>query len=269
MTLSASSLQNPDGLLLCLNGAEEKLQFVLADIAEPAIPRVFQQWTAPGKTMQLLAPALDAAVRQIDASTADIRRLACVRGPGSFTGLRVAMATAMGLAAATGADVAGLEYLPLLARRPAAVARTLGVGGAVWVLVHARRAQVYLQGFCVDQEAPEPLGPAEAVSVDAAVTRILSGPRPCVACGSGLVRNPAALAEPLLRQSVSLLPSVFNTPDADSLLQAAAGAAYGQEPVDPLYLCASDAEENLDAIAASRGLDPGAARRRLEHLRRL
>ena len=54
-----------------------------------------------------------------------------------------------------------------------------------------------------------------------------------------------------------------NAPDPEVLVAAAAAAAYGFSPVEPLYLRPSDAEENLTAIAAGRGLSPDTARERL------
>jgi tRNA threonylcarbamoyladenosine biosynthesis protein TsaB len=80
---------------------------------------------------------VDALLRQAGARTGDIRGLAVGTGPGSFTGLRVGLATARGLAFALGVPVAGVSTLDALAA---------GAPGALPV-IDARRGEVFvLQG---------------------------------------------------------------------------------------------------------------------------
>lgn len=72
-------------------------------------------WHAPSQGAELLAPALAHAFERLSIRPGDIGRIACVRGPGSFTGLRLVLATAAGLARTTGALQGGIDYLTLLA----------------------------------------------------------------------------------------------------------------------------------------------------------
>ena len=58
---------------------------------------------------------IDALLQQANASYADIERLAVVRGPGSFTGLRIGIVTAKGLAYARSLPLWSAPTLPLLA----------------------------------------------------------------------------------------------------------------------------------------------------------
>jgi tRNA threonylcarbamoyladenosine biosynthesis protein TsaB len=55
-----------------------------------------------------LLPALDALVRELGAAPRDVRAVLVGTGPGSFTGLRVGIATALGLARACGARARGV-----------------------------------------------------------------------------------------------------------------------------------------------------------------
>lgn len=63
---------------------------------------------------EYLMPTVDALVRMASAPrTFDL--VACMRGPGSFTGLRIGMATAKGLAAASGCPLVAVPTLDVLA----------------------------------------------------------------------------------------------------------------------------------------------------------
>jgi len=80
---------------------------------------------------------IDALLRQAGAHTRELEGLAVGIGPGSFTGVRIGLATARGLALALGVPVAGVSTLEALAA---------GAPGAMPV-VDAKRGEVFvLQG---------------------------------------------------------------------------------------------------------------------------
>jgi tRNA threonylcarbamoyladenosine biosynthesis protein TsaB len=89
-----------------------------------------------------LVPAIEQALKVSALTYADLDRIAVTVGPGSFTGVRVGLATARGLGAATDLPVIGIlttEVIALEARR--------GKNQPVAVAIDARRAEVYLQCF--------------------------------------------------------------------------------------------------------------------------
>ena len=90
---------------------------------------------------------VDALLRQAGAHTRELEGLAVGIGPGSFTGVRIGLATARGLALALGVPVAGVSTLDALAA---------GAPGAVPV-VDARRGEVF-----VLQGEPRVLAPDQA-----------------------------------------------------------------------------------------------------------
>jgi tRNA threonylcarbamoyladenosine biosynthesis protein TsaB len=79
---------------------------------------------------------VDALLRQAGAHTRDVEALAVGVGPGSFTGVRIGLSTARGLALALGIPVAGVSTLDALAA---------GAAGAVPV-IDARRHEVFVPG---------------------------------------------------------------------------------------------------------------------------
>lgn len=258
---------------LALNAAEGLLQAAL--LRPDGGLAVFAQQEAPSRGAELLAPMLRDLFAEAGLTPKAAERIAAVRGPGSFTGLRLVLATAAGLARATGAELAGLDYLPLLAASAAMRLEARGEAGAdrFWALTHARRNLVHVQGFGPAGEAISGiavLAPGdclEAVASDAAD----GGAARAVLFGSGLSRNREAV-EAALKARVwpggapRLLPADFDHPLPDALARAASKATYGRVDITPLYVRPPDAEDNLERIAASLGLDPGAARRRLAEL---
>ena len=270
-----------NGLLLALNAAEARLQLVLArlDAEGPADGFLAaQEWHAPSQGVELLAPALDQMLARLHCRPAQLQRIACVQGPGSFTGLRLVLATAAGLARGTGALQAGMEYLPLLAWQAyAQQAHAASMRhSALWVLTHARRNLVHLQGFSANTEGGTPcaLGPVTALPLmpepgilqSSAAPHILalSQGKPLIFLGSGCTRNLPVLQE--LFPNALYLPETCNHPLPSTLLHAARTACYAQEDLTPLYVRASEAEENLPRIAAKLGLDPHQAEQRLRDL---
>jgi tRNA threonylcarbamoyladenosine biosynthesis protein TsaB len=87
---------------------------------------------------------VDALVRQAGAHPRDVTALAVGIGPGSFTGIRIGLAAARGLALALDLEAAGVTTLDALAA---------GASGAVAV-IDAKRREVFIAG-------PRALAPAE------------------------------------------------------------------------------------------------------------
>ncbi|MDR3641494.1 MAG: tRNA (adenosine(37)-N6)-threonylcarbamoyltransferase complex dimerization subunit type 1 TsaB [Humidesulfovibrio sp.] len=254
--ICADSL-NDAGLILALNGADERLQITLGRLAagttdaatgDPAEAELLasQEWTVPGQAMRFLAPGIGHMLDALGAKAQDIRAIVCVHGPGSFTGLRMSLALAEGLAAGTGARLAGVGHLELLAYEAAHTA-----AGAVLALSWSRRGQVYAQAFQSDQA----LTPPTVVCLTTLPEFLAPLPRPLYVLGGGLRRNLPVFQELALKDvGLRLLPPLWDAPRPQTLLALAARASFGPGPLLPVYLRASDAEDNLAAIAAGRGL---------------
>lgn len=256
---STESWPDAAPLLLVLDGSGDRLHFLLAqEEGDGLSPLCHQTWAVAGQSARFLAPALQHALALFDRRAAEIRRIACLRGPGGFTGTRLALALAEGLAAATGALRAGLDVLPLLAEAPA----DLGTG-SVLPLTWSRKGQVYAQAFAAPGLSP--LTEAAALRLEDVLELCGRLPGPVTLLGNGLHRNLPFFREGLdARRNARLLGPDWNQPGTETLLRAASRAKYADRPVQPLYLRASDAEDNLPEFARARGLDPEAARTLLQ-----
>jgi tRNA threonylcarbamoyladenosine biosynthesis protein TsaB len=150
-----------------------------------------------------------------------VQRIAVTVGPGSFTGLRVGIAFAKGLALALDLPAVGIGTLEALAAE---------AEGLVFPAIDARRGQLYLQAF----EDGRALMAPDALTAETAAARVaeLSQGRPFTLIGSGA----ALLAD--LMPGARLVPA----DGADARQVARLAAARAPAPLKPLYLRAPDAK---------------------------
>lgn len=77
--------------------------FVAVDIGEGSTSR-----------SEDLLSAVEALLSEANTTASDIGRIAVSLGPGSFTGLRIGIATALGLSRAIGCEIVGIPLLPAM-----------------------------------------------------------------------------------------------------------------------------------------------------------
>ena len=186
-----------------------------------------------GHSERIAGFARDAAA-EAGVAFADLDRVGVTVGPGSFTGLRVGLAFAQGLAAALGRPVVGVSALD-------ALAASAGEALEVAALIDARRGQVYARFW----RAGEPEGPAEALSLDAAAARISTMGADAVLVGTG-----AALFADIGSGRI-VLP--LDGPAPEALARLAAAADPASALARPLYLRAPDATPPTRLPGQARG----------------
>ena len=213
------------GLDTCLNACS------VAVLDDERVVASAREVMARGHQEQL-APMAQAVMARAGLAFADLDRIAATVGPGSFTGLRVGVAFAKGLALALGKPTVGIGTLEALA------AQTAQAPGLVFPAIDARRGQLYLQAF----EDGRALMAPDAVTAEVAAARIaeLSQGRPFTLVGSGA----ALLAD--------FAPSaaVVEAEGADARDVARIALARSPSPLKPLYLRAPDAKLPASALPA-------------------
>jgi tRNA threonylcarbamoyladenosine biosynthesis protein TsaB len=120
---------------------------------------------------------------------ADLDRIAVGIGPGTFTGLRVGVASARGLAQSLGAELVGVPSLQALAR-PALVNEKAAGDSPVLAVLDARRGETFVAAYRLgEQDLLQELVASQPVKPDrlGAVIEELGGPPP-LAVGDGAIR---------------------------------------------------------------------------------
>ena len=166
---------------------------------------------------QTLLEDVDALLRQAGAHPSDLDRLAVGLGPGSFTGVRIGLAVARGLALSLDVPGSGVSTLAALAA---------GAPGAVPV-VDAKRREI----FTLADGAPRVYTPHELPLYEGLV---------CVGDGAKRYRQ-------LLEERGAIVP-----PDGDErhlprarFHAALAGETRSVDELEPLYLRVPDADRSL------------------------
>ena len=182
---------------------------------------------------EVLPGMIEAVMTEGGLTMSALDRIAVTRGPGTFTGVRIGIATARGLALATNRPVCAMTTLEALAMAVPAPRRA-----PIASVIDARRGEVYLQIFHVDGTAVDA---ARIVSIETAVREIPSG---TILVGTG-----AAI---VIAAGCNGVPAAASTlPDAANFVRQAVKRIPDREALEPLYLRAPDAKPQALVVAAS------------------
>jgi tRNA threonylcarbamoyladenosine biosynthesis protein TsaB len=139
---------------------------------------------------EALLPMVDGAMREAGLTVATIELVAVTTGPGSFTGIRVGLAAARGIALAGGFPLLGVTSFEAAA---AAVAENIPSGYSILVAIESRRADLYVQLL----ERPfHPLSEPAAILPERLTAAVAAavGARPFAITGDAAVRAAGTLA---------------------------------------------------------------------------
>ena len=170
----------------------------------------------------------------------EIDRIAVTTGPGSFTGLRVGIAAARGIALTTGKPAVGISTLAAYAAPLIAADDAL----PVVAVIDARHDHVYMQAF---GPGGRTLVSARLVPMREALRFAATGAPRLIGTGAKLL---AAAWPPAERPPSAVDPR--SAPDIDWVARLGSAAADTGTPPKPLYLRAPDAQPQNAAQLARR-----------------
>lgn len=224
---------------LAFDTATDHLALAVGDLDVPGAVLAAHDFAAPRAANTVVLLAAEHLLASISLEPADLVAVAVGRGPGSFTGVRIGVATAKGLAHGLGVPLVGFGTLDAIARRASAE-------GLLGVLGDAMRGEVYPVLFRVHAGQVVRLGANRvARPVDVAEEWAALGEQVSLT-GGGLGKHALAF-ESVLGPNAVLVPERLRVPDGASLV----GAAWSAEGDGSLRSIVS-----LDRTAALESAHP-------------
>jgi tRNA threonylcarbamoyladenosine biosynthesis protein TsaB len=206
--------------------------------AEDSRPLFILQLTAKQQSARFLAAAIESVLKQVHWRPRDIELIALTVGPGSFTGLRIGVATAKVLAYATGAQVFGVNTLDVIAVQAATQRAKLAIA------LDAQRSQVVAANFFRDEHG---------VLQSSSESRLLDNNEWLASLDADTaVSGPALeMLQPRLPAHVTAVDPAQWSPRAETVATLAferyhAGQRQDLWSLAPVYIRKSAAEEKLE-----------------------
>ena len=193
---------------------------------------------------ETLLPMVEAVLATTHTAVEDVDLFACSVGPGSFTGVRIGVATVKGLAFGRNKPCAAVSTLEALAEN------LVPFDGLICPVMNARRGQVYNALFRVENGVLKRLTPDRALSITELEHELAARGEPFALCGDGAEVTASGFRE-LCPTAIS---SLLNDQNAVSVAKCALcayqnGATVSDAALSPVYLRLPQAErERLERM---------------------
>jgi tRNA threonylcarbamoyladenosine biosynthesis protein TsaB len=185
----------------------------------------------PQQHSQRILPMIDEVLKEAKVTLQDLDYLAFGRGPGSFTGVRIATGVLQGLALGTGHKVVGISTLAAMAQQAYAQNQSEQVTAAI----DARMSEVYFGQYKLKQYIMTPVAEEQVIPPEEGA-EFLSHNSEMKGVGTGWLAYPELNA----KANIEVLPGIlypnalFMLPLAKSLI--ANGHAVDVDDIQPVYL---------------------------------
>jgi tRNA threonylcarbamoyladenosine biosynthesis protein TsaB len=185
---------------------------------------------APRRHAELVLPMCDEVLAEAGLARRDLGVLAVGRGPGAFTGVRLAVSAAQGIALALGIPVVPVSSLAALAMQAP------DDDGDVLAVIDARMGEVYAGFFRRSGDRVEAIGDETVGSADA-LRRLSAGPLNVIGTGWSSYRDAIerALGSPPRWADGARYPQAADVARLAAPI-AAAGGGIAADRVQPVYL---------------------------------
>ena len=208
---------------------------------------VAQSWQCSGLThSRTLLSMVEDLLANLDLTVDDVDAIAVAKGPGSFTGIRIGIAAAKGLAWGADKPAVGVSTLEAMAWHLAD-----REGALVCPVMDARRKQVYNAVFRIQDGRPVRIQPDRAIALEDLVGEVKAMDTACYLVGDGADISAAAFAA----GGIALLPvpAPLRLQSAWGVAMAASGMQLeNAADLTPNYLRLSQAErERLERLNKS------------------
>ncbi|HJN25798.1 MAG TPA: tRNA (adenosine(37)-N6)-threonylcarbamoyltransferase complex dimerization subunit type 1 TsaB [Rhodospirillales bacterium] len=185
---------------------------------------------------EALAPMIADVLKSANVESEELDLLAVTVGPGAFTGLRIGLATARGMALAANIPCLGLTTTEVLAH---AIGEDQFPNGSLLVALDSKRSDIYVQAFALNRA---PAGDAEAIEPANLGQWLQDIPGPVHVVGDAATLAVAALKETSIEAHA---PEANDVPDATVIAALAAARWSPDAPPptpSPLYIRPPDAK---------------------------
>lgn len=190
---------------------------------------------------EALVPMIAQVMNEAQLEFSDLDRLAVTSGPGTFTGVRIGVATARGLALASKLPVVSETSLRVMARvflgSDDYQKLNLKSDDVLAVVSDARRDEVYVQLFDVEGRA---LSEPQALAAEVAVSGLPDARVIALGSGGAILASAASDAGRVIEVAVADLQ-----PDARALARLAIDLPEVDAAVSPCYLRPADAKPQI------------------------
>ncbi len=189
---------------------------------------------------QIIMPMLDEMLKFAGIDIDDIDVFATAIGPGSFTGLRIGIASAKALAQGSCKKIIGISSLNALAEN------VYEEGKIICPIIDARRGDVYnalyLNGECIVKD--------RAININELITELKSKNEKIVFVGDGVLLHKDTIANELGENAQFAMPSKVMA-KASSVANLALNRAKNNDfddiySLEPIYLRQSQAEREYN-----------------------
>ncbi|MBU3002658.1 tRNA (adenosine(37)-N6)-threonylcarbamoyltransferase complex dimerization subunit type 1 TsaB [Paraglaciecola arctica] len=187
----------------------------------------------PQQQSQRILPMIDEVLKEANLGIQDVDYLGFGRGPGSFTGVRIATGVLQGLALGTGHKVVGISTLAAMAQQAYMQHQCEHVTAAI----DARMSEVYFAQFKLEQDVMTLTGIEQVISPLQALEILGQNPS---SCGSAVGTGWQAYSDLNMFEGIQQQASILY-PDAKYMLVLAKhliknGYSSDVEEIEPVYL---------------------------------